>query len=179
MPPTSPPSELNSQFDPEHIVAILRRHEVKYLLVGGVACRLYGARRATSDLDLVPSGELDNLEQLARALRHLGARLRVGGISQREIASLLIPLDGRTLRAFGTSTWMTNYGPVDVLLSMRTSPTRYETYSDLLQRASSVDLETGPLLLASLDDIIASKSTANRPKDRQALPELRRLRELS
>jgi len=61
---------------------------------------------------------------------------------------------------------MTNYGPVDVLLSMRTSSTRFETYSDLLQRASSVDLETGPLLLASLDDIIASKSTADRPKDR-------------
>jgi len=33
------------------------------------------------------------------------------------------------------------------------------------------------LRVASLDDIIASKEWSNRPKDREALPELRSLRE--
>ena len=46
---------------------------------------------------------------------------------------------------------------------------------DLLVRASSVDFGGVPVRVAALEDIIASKEWADRPKDRAALEELRRL----
>ena len=42
-------------FDPERLVEVLDRHEVAYVLVGGYAARLHGARRPTYDLDIAPS----------------------------------------------------------------------------------------------------------------------------
>jgi len=51
------------------------------------------------------------------------------------------------------------------------------TYSDILDRASSVDFAGVRVLVAALDDIIASKEWADRPKDREALVELRALRD--
>jgi hypothetical protein len=37
--------------DVDRLVSVLARHEVEHLLVGGVAMRLYGARRRTEDFD--------------------------------------------------------------------------------------------------------------------------------
>ena len=57
----------------------------------------------------------DNLDRLAAALRDLGARLRVGGMSDDEARQLPIVIDGATLAAFGSTTWSTDAGPIDVL----------------------------------------------------------------
>jgi len=162
-------------FDPDRIIACLRANNVSYIIVGGVAGRIYGASRTTSDLDLVPADDPANLDRLARALRDLGARLRVSGLSPTELESLTVPLDGRTLRHFGVSTWMTDVGPVDVLLSMRTAAGAFRTFHELVVTAITANTLGGPVRLASLEDIVASKEFANRPKDREALPELRRL----
>ena len=64
-------------FDPGHILEVLDRHQVEFVLVGGLGARAHGATRPTSDIDLVPRGEHSNLERLAAALKELGARLRV------------------------------------------------------------------------------------------------------
>ncbi len=66
------------QLDIERIVRVFALHNVDYLLIGGVATRLYGAQRLTYDLDVVASREPDNLDRVADALRELGAFLRVG-----------------------------------------------------------------------------------------------------
>ncbi len=42
-------------FDPEHIIETLVRHRVDFVLVGGYAATLYGARRPTYDLDITPA----------------------------------------------------------------------------------------------------------------------------
>jgi len=172
---TSEHPETIRSFDPDRIIACLRANNVSYIIVGGVASRIYGAARTTNDLDLVPADDPINLDRLARALRELGARLRVGGLSSTDLESLTVPLDGRTLRHFGVSTWMTDVGPVDVLLSMRTSAGTFRTFHELVVSAVTANTLGGPVQLASLEDIVASKEIANRPKDRAALPELRRL----
>ena len=45
------------QLDIERIVRVFASHNVDYLLIGGVATRLYGAQRLTYDLDVVASRE--------------------------------------------------------------------------------------------------------------------------
>jgi hypothetical protein len=46
----------------------------------------------------------ENLERLAGALRELGARLRVAGMTDEEARQLPVVLDGPTLAAFGSTT---------------------------------------------------------------------------
>lgn len=83
-------------FDPDRILAALDTRGVEYVLVGGVAARAHGARRATGDIDCVPSTNAVNLERLAEALRELGARLRAAGMSDAEAKALpLQRLSGR------------------------------------------------------------------------------------
>ncbi|WP_204080053.1 hypothetical protein [Mycobacterium riyadhense] len=72
----------NDGFDPGRIVETLGRHHVDYVLVGGYAAQLYGARRPTYDIDIAPSTALDNLQRLSRALRELGAGIRVDCLAE-------------------------------------------------------------------------------------------------
>ena len=109
----------NSAFDPDRILEALDRHGVEYVLVGGVAARVHGAGRATADIDCVPATNEENLQRLAGALADLGARLRVGGMSDEEARQLPLRLDAATLAAFGSSTWTTDAGPLDLLVELR------------------------------------------------------------
>jgi len=164
-------------FDPDRILETLDRHGVDYVLVGGVAARVHGAERATADIDCVPATDEENLRRLADALVELGARLRVGGMTDDEARHLPLRLDAVTLAAFGSSTWTTDAGPLDLLVELRDPAGGRHPYGDLASRA--LDVTVGDLMIsvASLEDIIASKKYAGRPKDLDALPELQALRD--
>lgn len=74
---------------------------------------------------------------------------------------------------------MTSYGRVDVLVAA-TGPDGVDlNYGDIQPHAVEVVglIAEGVILIASLSDLIVMKSAAARPKDLEALPELRRLAE--
>lgn len=125
-------------FDPDRILSVLDEHAVDYVLVGGVAARVHGASRATTDIDCVPSIDEPNLERLAAALLDLGARLRVAGMSDEESRRLPLHLDARTLAAFGSSTWMTDAGPLDLLVELRDAQGGRHPFEDLVQRSMTI-----------------------------------------
>lgn len=79
------------------------------------------------------------------------------------------------MRRTSVSTWRTDAGDVDVLTVIRRRDGSRTGYDDLVERATAVQVDGVIANLASLDDIIASKEFADRPKDREALDELRRL----
>ena len=164
-----------AEFEPARALEALDRHGVEYVLVGGLGARAHGATRPTSDIDLVPDGGDDNLARLAAALRELNARLRVSGMTDEEARQLPVQLDAETLRSFGSSTWMTDAGPIDVLRDLRDRQGGGAVFGELISRG--VDQQIGAVVVhvAALDDIIASKEHADREKDREALPELRDL----
>lgn len=110
--------EAPEPFDSARILAVLDAHGVEYLLVGGVGARAHGARRDTYDIDLVPRSSDENFERLAAALRDLGARLRVGRMTDDEARRLPVIVDAATLRAFGSTTWTTDAGALDILLEL-------------------------------------------------------------
>ena len=58
---------------------------------------------------------------------------------------------------------------------MPTSHPDRDPYEDLTSRANVQPLHGVTVRVAALDDIIASKEWADRPKDHEALTELRRL----
>jgi predicted nucleotidyltransferase len=142
-------------FDPLRALRVLRRHRVRFVLIGGLAGRLRGSPTVTNDIDLCYARDGENLERLARALRELGTRLR--GVSE-EVPFLL---DARTLKAGDHFTFATKAGNLDCL----GFPAGSGGYEALASRAETMDLGGVKAPVSSLDDLIRMKRAAARPKD--------------
>lgn len=171
-----PGSDEPPQLDIARILETLDRHRVSYLLVGGIAATIHGASRPTSDFDCLPARDAENLQRLAGALTELRARLRIGGMSDEESKGLGVVIDAVMLSRAQQTTWRTDAGDLDVLTEVSYRNGRAD-YEQLAARAVSLCLDAIEIRLISLDDLITSKEAANREKDHQALPELRRLRD--
>jgi hypothetical protein len=123
----------------------------------------------------VPNTSKQNLERLAAALRELNARQRVGSMCDEEARPLPMVVDAATLESFGSSTWMTGAGPLDLLVELRDRDGGRHSYRGLARRAVRYEVGGVTVSLVSLDDI-DSKEFAGREKDREGLPELHGLR---
>ena len=145
--------------------------------MGGAAAFAYGAERSTEDADCVVRRERANLDRLAAALRELHARLRVGGMTDAEARMLPVQIDATALDMAGMTTWMTDAGPFDVLAGLEAPDGRLVPYEELANRATVLRGDGFMIRAASLEDIIGAKERADRAKDREALPELRALRD--
>lgn len=155
------------------LLAALIRRQVQFLVVGGIGAQLHGAARATNDLDVCVPWTRENLDRLTSALDDLEARLDLppdlGDLEIRPSTELL----GRT----SMTRWHTRAGILDVLQDIPAGDRgERQGYAELEQRAVRVSGAERALLVAALDDIIASKEHANREKDKDALPELYALR---
>lgn len=101
---------MTQEFDPRHIVEVLDRHGVLYVLIGGYAAQLYGARRPTNHLDIAPSNQLENLDRLAHALHELDAGIRVDGSD----TGLPFSCTAESLRGMHTLNLRTSAGDLDL-----------------------------------------------------------------
>lgn len=63
-------------FDPYAAIRVLRDHDVRFLVVGGMASAVHGSPTITGDLDICYARDQGNLQALAAALQELRARLR-------------------------------------------------------------------------------------------------------
>jgi hypothetical protein len=153
-------------FDGLSIIAVLQRHRVEYVLIGGFAAAAYGSPLLTSDVDVTPSRARNNLDRLSAALRELDARIRAEGVDP-----LSFTHDAESLGRAEIWNLTTRYGDLDITFT----PAGTQGYEDLVRDAIEVELRGTPVLLASLADIVRSKGAAGRDKDRRALPVLREL----
>ena len=60
----------------------LKKHDVKYVVIGGIAAILHGVPRATFDLDVLIEATLENCQRLLRAL--VDARLGTATLTSAE-----------------------------------------------------------------------------------------------
>ncbi len=165
-----PPLDIRRQ------VEVLNRHGVRFLVVGGANVVAQGASHLTTDLDVLPVSDADNLARLGSAMEELGARLRVEGLSDEESKALPVQLrDGRIFHSAEITNWRTDAGDLDVMLSMPDRGGTRHPYEHFAARAVRGVADDEPVQLAHLADVIASKEHADRDKDREALPALRLL----
>jgi len=176
----SDPIDEHGDLDETRIFRALDDHEVEYVVVGGSAAILWGARRATRDVDCVAEPTVENYRRLCDALVQMGnPRLRIEGVDDEAAAELSKQLLHPDFFARTTaSTWRTDSGSVDILGDIPSLDGQPVPYVDLRARATFAPTNELRIPVASLDDIIASKTHANRAKDREALPELRELRRM-
>ena len=97
-------------FNPEVLLQALYRHRVTFVLIGGYAAQLHGARRPTVDLDVTPERTLENLGRLAAALQDIGARIRVDGIED----GLAFSADPASLSGMEFLNLTTRHGDLDI-----------------------------------------------------------------
>jgi predicted nucleotidyltransferase len=57
-----------SELDLRRLLESLRDHDVRFIVIGGVAVGAHGYVRATEDLDVVPDPDPANLDRLVDAL---------------------------------------------------------------------------------------------------------------
>lgn len=158
---------MDAPLDLPRLFGTLRRHNVRFVLIGGLAALYHGSPFPTEDADIAPADDTDNLVRLAAALSELNARIRVEG----EPSGVPFVCDAATLGGLQTWNLMTDAGDLDI--AFRPSGTR--GYSDLHTAASQAHIYDVNVEVASLGDVIRSKQAANRPKDLRVLPVLRKL----
>ncbi len=160
------------ELDAAEVLRMLGRHEVDYVLIGGLALALYGSNQLTFDIDLVPAAERTNLDRLASAMRELQAKVIV--YADRSEIHLSEPIWTAQVLLDNPFLHLRTYaGDVDLLLKPTGLP---DGYNQLVGGSVEIRLHGLVIHLAGLDDIATSKRAAGRPKDLQALDEIERLR---
>ena len=139
------------------ILEHLNKHEVEYIVVGGVAAVIQGAPITTFDLDALVRISDDNASRLSLALDELDARFR-------EHQSTLKPTKDDIL-AGGHLLLLTRAGPLDVL-GFIGNDNRYE---DLMHLTSEVAMSIGKFRVLELEELIRQKRATDRPKDRAVI----------
>ncbi len=150
--------EADRPLDLGELIAVLARHGVDYVVIGGVATQVHGHRRTTMDLDLTPDPSPENLRRLGAALAELEARPRDFGAQGAEVpvadpehlsvAAIVPPL-------------LTRHGQVHILKE----PKGARGFEEMRERALVIDLDGNKVAIVSLDDLIRMKRAAGRPGD--------------
>lgn len=151
--------------DAERVLAALARHNVAFVVIGAFAAELWGVEGPrTLDIDFTPASDPANLDRLSAALDELGARIRTADVP----GGLPFSHDGPSLGR--GAIWNLTCAAGDFDLSFVPSGT--SGFDDLSSGATRVHLGGHDVAVASLDDVIRSKTAAGRPKDLVALPRL-------
>ena len=159
------------QTDFEQIFEALGRVGARYVVVGGVAVLLQGHPRFTADLDLVVGLEPSNVQQAIGALASLDYRPRAP-VALDQFADAQARRDWieqKGLTVF--SLWSPRFPATDVDLFVA-EPMPFD---EMWRHADQVELGGTTVAVASIEDLVAMKQKAGRPKDLQDIAELRKL----
>ncbi len=129
------------------LFACLEKHNVKYVVIGGVAAILHGVPRMTGDIDLLIESTPDNARRMLDTLKDLGY----------DTSELVTPEGLLTVKLL----MFENGIKIDVM--MRIPGLDFAT---AWQHKEIHHIEEQSFYLVSKADLIASKLAAGRQKDR-------------
>lgn len=139
------------------LIEILGRHEVRYIVVGGIAAVLQRVPINTQDFDLVHDRAEDNVARLLAALEELGATYRDDPRNLRPNASHLLGSGNQLLR--------TGNLKFDLLGAIDWGG----GYDDLIPDSEILDVGGYPVRVLTLEKLTEIKRHLSRPKDKLML----------
>jgi predicted nucleotidyltransferase len=151
----------------DEILRTLLDARVRFVLIGGLASQVHGSPSLTGDVDICFALDDDDLERLSDALASMAA------VRRGLVEGVQAPIDQRALRAGDVFTLSTRFGDLDLLAH----PDPHLDFERLAGRSISVEILGVRVRVAGLDDLIAMKRAAGRPKDLIELEILGALRE--
>jgi predicted nucleotidyltransferase len=150
------------------ILTVLHEHGCDVALIGGLAAIVHGSDRQTQDIDFAFCRARQTCENIARALAPYHPRPL--GFDP----TLPYVWDAMALQNMATITLETDLGRIDFL----SEPSGADSGNGVIARAIQVELWGIPVKVANLDDLIAMKTAAGRPKDLLAVAELQAIKRL-
>jgi hypothetical protein len=145
------------------LLRALHRHDIRFVVVGGVAAWMSGVAVFTVDLDIVHDRAADNVDRLLAALNDMSAL-------HRDPAGRRIPPAADRLCGPGHNLLATDLGALDVLGLVGAG----RDYASLLPKSRRVTVEPGwDVMVLDLETQIQVKEETGRAKDRAVLPILR------
>lgn len=157
-------------FQLKEIFASLQKHEVKYLLCGGVAVNLYGIPRTTADIDLLIDWNEKNIERFEAALNEHGYKNNLF-FKLKTLLPANIRLqyyNEKNLVAYSYSSDLFQAITLDVLVQSNLD------FEKCWERKETKYLAQVPVYLLCLDDLIAMKDFANREQDKADIINLKK-----
>lgn len=150
----------------------LADENVDYVLVGGLAVQLHGFMRATFDIDLVLAMNDGNLKRFIEVAKRFGLKpgIPVPIDSLRNADQIDQWHRDKGMLAFSLREPQAAGSVVDVLVRPEIS---FET---LMVNAVKGTLFGRRVLIASIDDLLAMKRAADRPKDRLDIAALEKIK---
>jgi hypothetical protein len=152
----------------EPLFDALNRHDVRYVVVGGVAVVLHGFARLTGDVDLVIDLLPAEAAKAVAALVGAGLRPRLP-VDPMQLADPTIRrswIQDKGMRVF------TFVDPANPLLLVDCFAEEPLPFGDLYSRAEIVQLASTTVRVAAIPDLIALKRLAGRPQDAQDIAAL-------
>jgi hypothetical protein len=141
------------------ILRVLNKHDVQFIVVGGVAAVLQGVPVSTFDLDVVHSTETTNVKRAIAALAELDAFYR----SSPERKLRCTPSH---LSSPGHQLLLTRFAPLDMLDTIG----RGRDYQTLLPETDEIEITNGwSVQVLSLPSLIAVKKETAGEKDKAML----------
>lgn len=147
------------------ILGVLAKHQVEFVIVGGVAAHFYGASYMTKDMDVVYGRSPENIRRSLAALDEMETIFR-------DFAGRRIAPNAGYLASPNPKLLLTKFGPLDMLgtLSMEDDDSGY---ASLIDDATLVQLDGYAVHVLALPRLIAVKERLKRPHDLAVLPILR------
>jgi predicted nucleotidyltransferase len=158
----------------EAIVRTLNERKVKYLIAGGLAVVAHGHIRFTADVDLMLAMDEVNLRQAMAALEDLGYRPR----APVKFAEFLDPqnrLKWATEKNMMVFSLFSPRHPATEIDLFVEPPLDFAAASARTHRVEIVPGVAG--MFCSLEDLIALKQQAGRPRDLQDITQLGQIKE--
>ncbi len=156
------------------LLGALERHQVRYVLVGGLALNLHGVERATMDIDLALALDAGNLHRFILAARELKLS-PVAPVSLEDLANedkRKDWIESKHMVAFGLRAPEPGTPMIDALI-VETLP-----FEQLQKHCESRAIGTTRVSVASIDDLIEMKRLSARMQDLADIRALEKLKQM-
>ncbi len=148
----------------------LLENEIDFVLIGGFAAVVHGSTLVTQDLDICSSMTVENIEKLRVVLKNYNPIHRMN--REAKLSFLDHP---KSIEGLNNIYLETDLGILDIL--SETQPAgNFETIKN---NSIEISLYGHQCKVISIDDLIKVKESMSRPKDLQAVLELKKIKELS
>lgn len=152
----------------EKLIVLLHEAGIDFVMIGGLATIFHGGDYQTKDVDCAITRRRENCRAIASAL----APYHPKPVDWPEGVPFV--WDAQTIMNATTLTLVTDLGRIDFLAEPDGAP----PYEELKARAVTFDLEGRTIYVACIEDLIAMKRAAGRPKDLGQAAELETIQRL-
>ena len=148
------------------ILAVLSRHQIPFIVIGGHAVIQHGYVRATEDIDIIFQRSKESEESLLKALTEISACWISNEKDPFTGLEKLVPVDISYIKNNHLMMLSTEFGYLDIFDYLPGFP------NETLEAVFSRSISLNGVKYLSLPDLIRMKKASGRPKDINDILEL-------